>query len=128
MKVYDFSHLDEEMLAKVARLRIKGWETEAVRAAEQSDWLDKFERATLRWAVCRDGVPLAAARLSLHHGLAEVPDSESYAGVFTFSSETPIASPNRVVSPPSARGRGLSWPSCSIEFLEGADCFERALR
>jgi hypothetical protein len=71
MNVCDFSHLDEELLAKVARLRIEGWETEAVRAAEQSDWLDKFERATLRWSLYRDGVPLAAARLSLHHGWAE---------------------------------------------------------
>jgi hypothetical protein len=48
MKVYDFSHLDEELLAKVGRLRIEAWETKTARKTEQSDWVDEFDRVTLR--------------------------------------------------------------------------------
>lgn len=107
MKVYEFSHLDEELLAKVGRLRIEAWATETARAAEQSVWIDEFDRVARHWVVCRDGLPVAAARLSLHQELAAVPDSESYAGVLSSPLGTPIASLNRLVVHPSARGSGL---------------------
>ena len=107
MEACEFSPLDEGLLAKVGRLRIEAWETKTARAAEQSDWLDEFDRVALHWVVCRDGLPVAAARLSLHHELAEVPDSECYAGIFSWPLETPIASLNRLVVHPSARGSGL---------------------
>ena len=107
MQVYEFSHLGEELLAKVGRLRIEAWETETARAAEQTAWVDEFDRVAWHWVVCRDGLPVAAARLSLHQGLAEVPDSECYAGVFSSPPGPPIASLNRLVVHPSARGSGL---------------------
>ena len=107
MKVHEFSHLDEKLLAKVGRLRIEAWETETARAAEQVVWVDEFDREAWHWVVCRDGLPVAAARLSLHQELAEVPDSECYAGVFSSPPGTPIASLNRLVVHPSARRSGL---------------------
>ena len=107
MQVHEFSHLGEELLAKVGRLRIEAWETETARAAEQAVWVDEFDREAWHWVVCRDGLPVAAARLSLHRKLAEVPDSESYAGVFSSPPQPPIASLNRLVVHPSARGSGL---------------------
>lgn len=108
MEVHEFSSLDADLLAKVGRLRVEAWETETARAAEQAVWVDEFDRVARHWVVFRDGVPVAAARLSLHDRLAEVPDSESYAGVFSVPPEAPIASLNRLVVHPSARGSGLS--------------------
>ncbi|RFC41737.1 MAG: hypothetical protein DVB28_002213 [Verrucomicrobia bacterium] len=108
MEVREFFSLDADLLAKVGRLRVEAWETETARAAERSVWVDEFERVAWHWVVFRDGLPVAAARLSLHDALTEVPDSESYAGVFSTPPETPIASLNRLVVHPSARGNGLS--------------------
>ena len=107
MKVYEFSRLGENLLAKVGRLRIESWQTETARAAEQAVWVDEFDREAWHWVVCRDGLPVAAARLSLHRKLAEAPNSECYTGVFSSPPQPPIASLNRLVVHPSVRGSGV---------------------
>lgn len=108
MDVREFFNLDADLLAKVGRLRIEAWETETARAAEQAAWVDEFDRVAWHWVVFQNGSPVAAARLTLHCKVADAPDSESYAGVFCAPPETPIASLNRLVVHPSARGSGLS--------------------
>jgi GNAT superfamily N-acetyltransferase len=108
MEVREFFNLDEDLLAKIGRLRIEAWETETARAAEQSVWVDECDRVAWHWVVFRDGLAVAAARLSLHGELAEMPESECYEGVFSAPPKTPIASLNRLVVHPSARGSGIS--------------------
>lgn len=99
---------NEEFLRQIGRLRISAWQTETSRTAEMELWLDEFDRAARHWAVFREGTPVAAARLSVHASIAEVPDAESYLGVFPQPPPGPIASMNRLVVHPSARNAGLS--------------------
>ena len=108
MELRDFAVLDETLLREIGRLRVAAWETETSRAAEMDIWLDEFNRSARHWVVFCEGMPVAAARLSVHASLAEVPDAESYADVFTQPPPAPIASLNRLVVHPSARGAGLS--------------------
>jgi len=108
MEMREFTTLDEELLRQIGRLRVEAWETETARAAEMPTWLDEFDQTARHWVVFREGTPIAAARLSVHQSLTEVPDAESYAGVFAEPPEPPIASLNRLVVHPSARGAGLS--------------------
>jgi GNAT superfamily N-acetyltransferase len=104
----NFTSIDEALLRQIGRLRVEAWETETSKASEMESWVDGFDRVARHWVVFREGVPVAAARLSVHGSLAEVPDAESYAGVFAQAPEGPIASFNRLVVHPSARGAGLS--------------------
>jgi GNAT superfamily N-acetyltransferase len=103
-----FSSIDEGLLRQIGRLRVEAWQTETSRATEMPTWLDDSDRAARHWVVFRGGAPVAAARMSAHTSLDDVPDAESYTGVFSQPPPDPIASLNRLVVHPSARGLGLS--------------------
>ena len=108
MELREFSHLDEDLLEKIGALRVEAWKAEAPSAAGMGTWLDEFDRSARHWAVFDHGILLASARLTTHGSLAEVPDAESYPGVFREPPAAPIGSLNRLVVHPSARGQGLS--------------------
>jgi len=108
MELREFSHLDEDLLEQIGRLRVEAWKTEAPSAAGMETWLDEYDRSARHWAVFDGGVLLASARLTTHSTFAEVPDAESYLGVFREPPPPLIGSLNRLVVHPSARGRGLS--------------------
>ena len=108
MELRNFTSIDEALLREIGRLRVEALETETSKASAIKSWIDEFDRTARHWVVFREEVPVAAARLSIHENLSEVPDAESYAGVFPQPPEGPIASFNRLVVHPSARGAGLS--------------------
>jgi GNAT superfamily N-acetyltransferase len=119
-----FTSIDEALLGQIGRLRVEAWETETSKASEMKSWIDDFHRVAQHCVVFREGVPVAAARLSIHGSLAEVPDAESYAGVFAQAPEGSIASFNRLVVHPSARGAGLSkrLDLVRLHATESTDC------
>ena len=108
MELREFSHLDQDLLEKIGRFRVEAWKTEAPDAAGMETWLDEFDRSARHWAVFDNGILVASARLTMHHSLAELPDAESYVGVFREPPAAPIGSLNRLVVHPSARRQGLS--------------------
>ena len=108
MELREFSHLDEDLLEKIGALRVEAWKSEAPSAAEMGTWVDAFDETARHWAVFDHGVLLASARLTTHGSLAEVPDAEAYLGMFREPPAAPVASLNRLVVHPSARGQGLS--------------------
>jgi predicted GNAT family N-acyltransferase len=108
MEIREFSEIDPDLLQQIGRLRVQAWETETKKAAEMVSWVDQFDRVARHWVVFDNNQPVAAARLSIHQSLSEVPDAESYAGVFEEPPPAAIASFNRLVVHPSARGAGLS--------------------
>src|ERR1700677_84161 len=108
MELREFSHPDEDLLEKIGALRVEAWKTEAPSAADMGTWLDEFDRSARHWAVFDDGVLLASARLTTHASLTDVPESESYLGMFREPPAAPVGSLNRLVVHPSARGQGLS--------------------
>jgi len=108
MELREFGAVDDRLLAEIGRLRVRAWSTETAAAEAMGSWLDEFDGAAAHWVVFDGGKLVAAARLSIHLDLAKVPDAESYEGVFREPPVGPIASLNRLVVDPSARGLGLS--------------------
>jgi GNAT superfamily N-acetyltransferase len=102
---------DAPSLEAIYRLRAAVWrETGDIAQAAFADgrWSDEHDPASLHWVV-RDatGELVAAARLSVHERLAEVPEAEEYAAVGLRLAGR-IASPARVVVAAAARRHGLA--------------------
>ena len=103
---------DPPTLEAIYRLRAAVWrETGDIAQAAFADggWSDEHDPASIHWVV-RDGAGelVAAARLSVHERLADVPEAAEYvaAGLVL---EGRIASPARVVVAAAARRHGLAW-------------------
>jgi GNAT superfamily N-acetyltransferase len=108
LELREVSPADAVMLQLIGELRVRAWRSEAPVPAAQTTWLDKYDLYSRHWAVFNAGRLVASGRLSVHAAVGELPDAECYIGVFTKLLPAPIASLNRLVVDPSARGRGLS--------------------
>jgi SAM-dependent methyltransferase/GNAT superfamily N-acetyltransferase len=116
---------DRTLLEKIGRLRVLAWSTVMPDAASKTDcWLDEFELVVRHWCIFHDGEPVAAARLSVHQRIEDVPDAEVYAGVFPEPPPPPIASLNRLVVHPEFRGKGFAevLDEMRIQAAEGTGC------
>jgi GNAT superfamily N-acetyltransferase len=102
---------DPPTLEAIYRLRAAVWrETGDIAQAAFADgrWSDEHDPASLHWVVRGGGGELvAAARLSVHERLADVPEAEQYAAA-GLRLEGPIAAPARVVVAAAARRHGLA--------------------
>ncbi|MFN7166770.1 MAG: GNAT family N-acetyltransferase [Pannonibacter sp.] len=99
---------DSRRLAAIGQLRVKAWKARQPAFPDMDTWLDAFDDVAQHWAIFNGGVPVAAARMSVHAALSSVPNAEIFAGVFPNGLEGPIASLNRLVVDPAFAGRGLS--------------------
>jgi GNAT superfamily N-acetyltransferase len=71
-------------------------------------WLDEFDETASHWALVGEDGMAAAARLSVHASIGDVPEAEVYASFPREWFPAPVASFNRLVVHPCARGRGFS--------------------
>jgi GNAT superfamily N-acetyltransferase len=97
-------------LQAIYRLRASVWrETGDIAQAAFADgsWSDEHDPGALHWVIRDAGELVAAARLSVHERLAEVPEAEEYAAV-GLALEGRIAAPARVVVAAAARRHGLA--------------------
>ena len=108
LELREIPSTDRAMIQRIGELRVRAWQTEVPQAVRMVTWLDEFEWVARHWAFLRDGQPVAAARLSVHPSINDVPDSENYTGLFSEPPPAPVASFNRLVVDPSVRGMGLS--------------------
>lgn len=116
MSEENLSNLDESVLVEVTdpkilesiyALRVVAWHSKVEIPDGETQWIDDIDPTSKHWAVlCGDRV-VAAARLSIHELITDVPDPEGYRGVID-SLPAPIGSMNRCVVHPDFRGRGLS--------------------
>jgi SAM-dependent methyltransferase len=97
---------DPVLLEQIGRLRVCAWATFKEVATEC--WLDEFELSARHWVIFDNGQPIAAARLSIHQTLDDVPDASIYEGIFDQPPSGPIALFNRLVVHPAHRGAALS--------------------
>lgn len=104
----EFLSPDDGLLQSIGRLRVEAWDTELPEKSGMECWLDEHDIRARHWLAFFNEELVASARLSVHEELDQVPDSESYEGVFAEPPRGPIASLNRLVVHPSARGLGLS--------------------
>jgi len=99
-----------EMLDEIAALRGAVWQATGGAAAEafpDGRWLDDYDLGAIHWTIRdEDGRLVAAARLTVHPALADVPESKEYTR-YGLDLEGPIAAPARVVVCPSVQGCGL---------------------
>ena len=102
---------DGPTLEAIYRLRASVWrETGDIAQAAFGDgrWSDEHDPSSLHWVVRGDaGELVAAARLSVHERLADVPEAEEYTAV-GLDLEGRIAAPARVVVAAAARRHGLA--------------------
>jgi GNAT superfamily N-acetyltransferase len=96
------------LIERIGELRVRAWRANTSFDPAMRTWLDAWDHSVRHWVVLRGDEPVGAARLSVHASLEEVPDPENYADVFGDPPPSPIASFNRLVVDPSARGLGLS--------------------
>ena len=89
----------EHWLEIIARLRARVWRETGACAADafpDGTWRDELDPHCRHWVVLHAGVALAAARLSVHASLDDVPEAAQYRG-FGLASHAPIGCPGRVV-------------------------------
>ncbi|MBU1821317.1 MAG: GNAT family N-acetyltransferase [Bacteroidetes bacterium] len=110
LKLVEVQYPDRIM--DIGRFRIKGWRNESGinPAFFMNDyWLDDIDKRAFHWIITQDTRIVAAARLSLHNGLEDVPYAEllkpEHRQLFK---EKHIASINRMVVDPEFRREGLS--------------------
>ena len=114
---------DPPTLEAICRLRAQVWrETGNVAPAVFGGgrWSDEHDAAAMHWVVRDDaGLLVAAARLSVHERLADVPEAEAYAAA-GLDLEGRIGAPAHLVVAAAVRGHGL--------FLQLADAQNAAAR
>ena len=91
----------------ILRLRLRAWAPQVPVALTVDDVADHFEHLARHWAVFDVENLVAAARLSIHRQIEDVPEANCLAGVFSTSPPTPIGFLSRLVVAPEYRGRGL---------------------
>jgi predicted GNAT family N-acyltransferase len=101
---------DRRTLEAIYRFRVAVWRQEdalAETAFPDGYWRDAFDDLSCHWVVNSGRGIAAAARLSIHQQLAEVPEAEEYLAA-GLRLEGPIAASGRVVVASWARRRGLA--------------------
>ena len=97
-------------LHRISELRVSIWRERgglAPDAFPTGRWHDEFDRLARHWVVTRDGRLVAAARLSLHERLEQVPEAFEYLAAGLELAGT-IAAPARLVVSTSAAHHGLA--------------------
>jgi GNAT superfamily N-acetyltransferase len=124
LRMIELPASDTETLVKIGELRVRAWSTLIPQAESMGTWLDEFEASSRHWVVYRGYELIAAARMSVHQHIEEVPDPECYVGVFGEPVPAPIASFNRLVVDPSARGLRISrrLDLVRLDAAEGMGC------
>lgn len=99
---------DVSALPAIGRLRVAAWRARVASFPAMDSWLDELDESARHWALYdTTGQAVAAARLSQHRALHEVPGYEVYPSALA-GRACPIASLNRLVVHPAWAGRGLA--------------------
>lgn len=101
-----------DRIMDIGKFRIKAWRNErGVNPAffSKSFWIDEVDQYAFHWIITKNSEIVAAARLSIHDSLCDVP----YADLLNAEQSAPfqnskVASINRLVVLPEYRGLGLS--------------------
>jgi len=99
---------DPYILEQVYRLRVAAWRARNPDFPDMEAWTDAFDTAGRHWVVMDADVPVAAARLTVHSQMAEVPSAEIYRGLIADDLPGPIGVLTRLVVAANHGGRGLS--------------------
>ncbi len=104
----EIESVDERLLERLTQLRTEAWKTEVLLPSELHEEIDRFDRQGRHWIITRSNELVAAARLTLHESIEDIPYREDFVGVLFSALPASIASFNRLVVAPAVRGRGLA--------------------
>jgi GNAT superfamily N-acetyltransferase len=112
------------VVEEIVRLRARVWTAQVPFPLTLEDLADPFDRVARHWAILDEDQLVAAARLSIHDRMEDVPEADCLHGVFPGSPPGPIAFLSRLVVAPEYRGRGLGrrLDEIRIRFAEQAGC------
>ena len=99
---------DPADLEEIFALRVAAWRARTDYFPEIERWVDSEDAKAAHWAIRDRGRIVAAARLTIHDSLADVPNDEIFRDVLPPSLDGPIASLNRLVVAASHSGQGHS--------------------
>jgi GNAT superfamily N-acetyltransferase len=120
MEIFD----DPALMKQIAELRVEAWRTFISIESGTQAWANPFDPIARHRVLLDTTVVVAAARLSIHKHIEEVPEAEVYRGIFPSPLPHPIASINRLVIHPRYRGRNLTTrlDEARIEAAERYGC------
>jgi hypothetical protein len=98
---------DPSILERIYELRVTCWRARGNATDGISSWTDAYDLDAQHWAILAGERPIAAARLTIHTQLCDVPDAYIYGDVLP-ALPSPIGSINRCVVHPEFKNRGLS--------------------
>jgi GNAT superfamily N-acetyltransferase len=98
---------DRDLLARIGRLRARAWRTEAAFSGNADDWLDEYDATASHFAFMADGEPVAAARLTVHPSVRDIPRADIQNHAFPAEPPLPVAYLSRLVVDPAHRRKGL---------------------
>ena len=104
----EVSPADEAIVASISRLRVRAWKARRRGFPDVDEWIDDFDQVGRHWVYFFRDQPVAAARMTTHAILRDVPNAEIYAAALPLAKSGRIASFNRLVVDPAFAGRGLS--------------------
>lgn len=122
LRLVEIRRDDISSLREIGALRARAWAERCPDIGRRGLWLDEFDAVGRHFAICSDRELIAAARVSFHATLTDVPDPEDFRDLAPPPS--PIASLNRLVVDPSYRrqGLGIRLLSARLEAAEQACC------
>ncbi len=98
---------DPAVLGRIFALRVAAWRKRNRTFPDIGLWTDPFDEGALHWAVqSGQGEVVAAARMTLHDGIQQVPDAEIYPPAVLELTGS-VASINRLVVCSTMAGMGL---------------------
>lgn len=115
---------DEAALEAIYRLRVAAWRARVPGFPDIAKWTDGFDAEALHWAIFENGAPVAAARLTVHDGLADACDPGIYRAYLTAKTRGPIGILSRLVVSQAWSGRGLPrrFDSVRLDFARRLGC------
>jgi GNAT superfamily N-acetyltransferase len=98
---------DPSVLERIYELRVACWRARGSAADGIASWTDAYDPDAQHWAILVGERPVAAARLTIHAQLCDLPDAYVCGDVLP-ALPSPIGSINRCVVDPEFQNRGLS--------------------
>lgn len=123
--MYDVKPVHEpDQLEQIYRLRVAAWRARVPHFPAMEKWTDDYDNIADHWAIWINDEPVAAARLTIHGRLSQVPNAEVFQSVFSAHLTGPIAVLTRLVVRSSHANLGLSklLDEVRISHAAGAGC------
>ena len=107
LSLLEVAGADNARLQQIGLLRARAWQTEASFTGNSDVWLDEYDATAIHFAFFDGDAPVAAARLTVHESVRDIPHAEIQDHAFLNEPPLPVAYLSRLVVDPHYRRQGL---------------------